>query len=223
MACTPTHCQDHGTGTTTCVNHRATCAANRILSWGDAVQGGTIYASQIEELRSKLVAEIDTYNAHANYNYAKYGVVTSGVSSGQVITNEVFNGIRDTESQITGVTGVNYDGELIEDSEWDNLISAYSIIRTNCICNSDCSCNNVCVCHGDCGCNYSDERLKTDITFEGVVNGLKIYTWKYIWNTAKTFRGVIAQDLIGTKHAHALVKDNNGYYMVNYSKLPDIA
>jgi hypothetical protein len=224
MACTPTHCTNNSTGTTTCISHRATCSSNRTLSWTDAVQGGLVDDAQVEELRSKLVQEIDTYNAHANYNYTKYSPLTTKISAGGVIDDAQFNAIRNTESQITSsVPATVSAGSVVDDAGWDTLISAYNVIRQNCICNSDCSCNAVCTCHGDCGCNYSDMRLKTDIIFEGVINGLKIYSFKYIWNKFVSHRGVMAQDLIGTEHEHALTQDTNGYYMVNYTKLPSFA
>lgn len=51
-------------------------------------------------------------------------------------------------------------------------------------------------------------------------NGLKLYTWNYKWDSKVTHKGVIAQELLGTKYESALSKDKNGFYMVNYSKLP---
>jgi hypothetical protein len=35
-----------------------------------------------------------------------------------------------------------------------------------------------------------------------------------------THKGVIAQNLLGTKYESALSKDKDGFYMVDYSKLP---
>ncbi len=51
-------------------------------------------------------------------------------------------------------------------------------------------------------------------------NGIKIYAWNYKWDLETTHKGVIAQNLLGTKYESALSKDNNGFYMVDYSKLP---
>lgn len=45
------------------------------------------------------------------------------------------------------------------------LIRQYNEFRMDCICNSDCACNSNCACHGDCGCNYSDKRLKREISY----------------------------------------------------------
>lgn len=95
-----------------------------------------------------------------------------------------------------------------------------------CVCNCNyCTCNcNYCTCNCNysctCNCNYSDERLKTNIRFIEVQAGLKIYTWNYKWDANTTHKGVIAQELIGTRYESALSKDKNGFYMVNYNKLP---
>jgi hypothetical protein len=59
-----------------------------------------------------------------------------------------------------------------------------------------------------------------NIKFIGMQNGLKLYTWNYKWDSKVTHKGVIAQELLGTKYESALSKDKNGFYMVNYSKLP---
>jgi hypothetical protein len=59
-----------------------------------------------------------------------------------------------------------------------------------------------------------------NIKFVGIEHGLNVYSWNYKWNSKKTYTGVIAQELIGTKYESALSIDKNGYYMVDYSKLP---
>ena len=121
---------------------------------------------------------------------------------------------------IYGATGAVAPAGLVDDANWDALIANYNVARQNCICNSDCTCNTICSCYGDCGCNYSDERLKTDITLVDTIDGINVYTWKYVWDSSKRFIGVIAQELIGTRFETALTQDKNGFYMVDYSNLP---
>ena len=71
----------------------------------------------------------------------------------------------------------------------------------------------------------SDERLKTNIQPTGdVVNGFNIYTWD--WNDTfhelgykDTYNeGVLAQEVLEIM-PDAVVKNNDGYYMVNYNKI----
>jgi len=81
----------------------------------------------------------------------------------------------------------------------------------------------------------SDIGLKTDVKFlSETEDGLQIYSFKYVdfikelWlkeneeNLEGTWVGVMAQDLIGTKWESALSKHPNGFYVVNYNKLPNI-
>ena len=69
----------------------------------------------------------------------------------------------------------------------------------------------------------SDKRLKKDITLIGKEKGHNIYTWK--WNDVAESMGVndptigvIAQEVMKYM-PEAVVKDDNGYYMVNYAAL----
>lgn len=104
----------------------------------------------------------------------------------------------------------------------DKLIGANNV----CVCNCNyCTCNcNYCTCVCNyactCNCNYSDERVKTDIKYLRTEQGLKIYSFNYIWDKFNTYEGVVAQDLVETKFAHALSKDSKGFYIVDYSKIP---
>ena len=63
----------------------------------------------------------------------------------------------------------------------------------------------------------SDRNLKRDIKLVDVVQGYKIYTYKYIWSNEE-HRGVMAQDVLETDK-DAVTMNKNGYYMVDYSKL----
>lgn len=63
----------------------------------------------------------------------------------------------------------------------------------------------------------SDRNLKRDIKLVDVVQGYKIYTYKYIWSNEE-HKGVMAQDVLET-NKDAVTMNKNGYYMVDYSKL----
>jgi len=95
-----------------------------------------------------------------------------------------------------------------------------------CLCNCNyCTCNcNYCTCNCNyactCNCNYSDRRLKTLIKLLRSVEEINVYSFSYLWDTTKTYIGVLAQELLGTKYESALTKDSVGYYVVDYSKLP---
>ena len=69
----------------------------------------------------------------------------------------------------------------------------------------------------------SDIRLKKDIKLIGKSDyGINIYQFRYInsQNTPGLFRGVMAQELLGTKFENAVVMvPDNKYYMVDYSKI----
>lgn len=221
MACSGAHCTNHGTGTTTCSQHRASCATNRPLSvTADfGVTGRTIRGSDVENLRVNIRAEMSRWNLHANYNYTLKQA--AAVSAGQVMDDTVPEALDNMVKQMNGGTYfTDLNGLLIDDTHWSSIKNTYNTIRQNCICNADCACNNVCACHNDCACNYSDERLKTNIKFIKTSNGLNIYSWNYVWDKATEFKGVIAQQLVNTKFSDALSTDDNGFYIVNYNKLP---
>ena len=63
----------------------------------------------------------------------------------------------------------------------------------------------------------SDRRLKRNIELLETRNGIKIYSFQYLWSDEQ-FVGVMAQDLLGTEHESAVV-ERNGYYTVDYSQL----
>jgi len=63
----------------------------------------------------------------------------------------------------------------------------------------------------------SDRRLKRNIELVETRNGIRIYSFQYLWSDEQ-FVGVMAQDLLGTEHESAVV-ERNGYYTVDYSQL----
>ena len=69
--------------------------------------------------------------------------------------------------------------------------------------------------------SISDMRLKDNIELleEGTNGEPNIYSFKYKWDSKTTWSGVMAQELIGTKHADAVRVNPEGYYMVDYHKL----
>ncbi|CAB4214637.1 hypothetical protein UFOVP1454_57 [uncultured Caudovirales phage] len=64
--------------------------------------------------------------------------------------------------------------------------------------------------------NMSDSRLKNNIRYLREDNGHKIYEFEYKWSPRK-YEGVMAQDILETNPD--AVYHNNGFYMVDYSKL----
>jgi hypothetical protein len=239
MACSGSHCASHGTGTTTCTGHRASCATNRPVSSSSfAVAGQTITATDINLLKTAINDEIARYKQHRSFSTKTSA--TSTISNSQLIDDAHINEFSSVVQAITNVVepvGSSFAnlrddpdlttaaqtyaaGNTIEDTDWSGLRSRYDTMRQDCICNSDCSCNLVCSCHNDCGCNYSDIRLKRNIEYIETRNNLKIYSWNYIWNKTKRYTGVIAQELLNTKFSSALTVDSKGFYKVDYSKLP---
>ena len=65
----------------------------------------------------------------------------------------------------------------------------------------------------------SDRKLKTNIKHINTINGIKIYSFNYIWSYLKSV-GVMAQDLLEMpEYKHAVGMNSMGY-TVDYSKLP---
>jgi hypothetical protein len=69
------------------------------------------------------------------------------------------------------------------------------------------------------GAMMSDRNLKTNIKHINTINGIKIYSFNYIWSYIKSI-GVMAQDLLEMpEYKHAVGMNSMGY-TVDYSKLP---
>jgi len=66
---------------------------------------------------------------------------------------------------------------------------------------------------------WSDVHLKENVTLTGTVLGLNGYTYNYIGDNV-TYKGVLAQEVLDTKYAGAVEMQSNGFYKVDYSKLP---
>jgi hypothetical protein len=117
-------------------------------------------------------------------------------------------------------------GKIFYASAFADLANTVISAGAQCLCNCNyCTCNcNYCTCNCDyactCNCNYSDQRLKENITLINTESDLNVYSYTYLWDKTKTYIGVMAQELLGTKYESALGKDSNGYYYVDYSQLP---
>jgi hypothetical protein len=111
-------------------------------------------------------------------------------------------------------------------SDLNNLITALVNAGQVCMCDCNyCTCNcNYCTCNCDysctCNCNYSDARLKTDIRYLRTENDIKIYSFRYLWDDKTLYEGAMAQDLVNSKYSNSVSRDDRGYFVVDYSKLP---
>jgi hypothetical protein len=130
----------------------------------DVSTGHTIDAADLELLRSNTINEINRWNLNHKYNFSK--TATAGISAGAIIKANDFNKlINDLNQTGHGTTGRVSVGSVIYATKLaSNMMDIYNSFRTDCVCNSDCGNHSVCSCHNDCGCNYSDRRLKINIT-----------------------------------------------------------
>lgn len=247
MACSGTFCNLNSTGTTTCSNHRGVCSTNRPLapSTEFAVTTGRVRQSDIEDLRTKIRAELERYKLHSTGFGATFGGVpfrqdaayTTGTTISAAHINDMELMVQQTNNvnEPVGSTAAVYvdpadattpansysSGALIDDAHWIALRDKYNIMRQDCICNSDCTCNAVCNCHRDCGCNYSDERLKQNIKFLGTRNGINIYSYNYTWDSETKYIGVMAQEILQSEYSNAIEVDEQGFFKVHYDRLPN--
>lgn len=67
------------------------------------------------------------------------------------------------------------------------------------------------------GMQASDRRIKTDVVWVGMAQGLPVYQYRYI-GSATRFEGVMAQDVLA-KMPEAVMTHPNGVMAVNYAKL----
>jgi hypothetical protein len=184
MACSGSHCSNHGTGTSTCAGHRASCATNRPVSFSQGTPGGTITSGDVNALRVAIRDELSRYRQHRSFTGVALRQGTA-YTSASVIDNSHINELELMAQQTNNVVepvGTSFgvltdppdsgaaanayaDAQTTTFSHWNTLVAKYDVMRQDCICNADCACNLVCACHNDCGCNYSDERLKEEIEY----------------------------------------------------------
>lgn len=66
----------------------------------------------------------------------------------------------------------------------------------------------------------SDQRVKENIKHIRDVDGIRVYSFNYVWDKTPTI-GAMAQDLLeDARYADAVSVHEHGYYQVDYSKLP---
>lgn len=63
----------------------------------------------------------------------------------------------------------------------------------------------------------SDRRLKTDVEWMGMQDGVAVYRWRYLDRPGR-FEGVIAQEVLAS-HPQAVVPRHDGMLTVDYSRL----
>ena len=204
-----------------------------------------IYAEDINSLKNTLNTLISgwtqtegtkTYNGSTKtFSSTNESISASYINnnaySDTIITENIWNDVLDRLNILDVADSINLDssqigsyspgvGIVITRVDYNRLVKAIVLVAKACKCNSDCACNLVCNCNADCGCNYSDERLKENIIFLNYEHGLKIYQYNYISDPKTTYKGILAQDLIGTKYECALSLDDDNFYKVDYTLLP---
>jgi hypothetical protein len=163
----------------------------------------------------------------SQYETLRTGISVAGPASSQAYnTSGTINITTYPQAPAQATAPARVSGDAISASTINALINDINNSGAACTCNCNyCTCNcNYCTCNCNyactCNCNYSDRRLKRNIKFLQNEHGLNIYSFNYIWNNTKSYVGIMAQELLNTKFESALSKDKNGFYMVDYSKLP---
>lgn len=162
MACSGSHCTNHGTSTTTCGGHRTSCSTNNVLPANipTTLSGSPVYADDVTALKNYMNIELDRYRQHTSF--ATLAVIGDTFNRNEAIDSTTW---ADMATVFFNTTPTPTAGAALDNAFWAALRDKYDIIRQDCICNADCSCNLVCACHNDCVCNYSDARLKQEITY----------------------------------------------------------
>ena len=180
---------------------------------------GTITASTLKTLVTDLAAFAG--QAPIGNSLGNPGADVSSTTISRSNEGAAFN------STGVGASPANMSaGNIFYASDFTALANAVINAGATCLCNCNyCTCNcNYCTCNCNysctCNCNYSDSRLKENIKLVDTKDNLNVYSYTYLWDKTKTYIGVMAQELVGTRYESALGKDTNGYYFVDYSQLP---
>lgn len=206
---------------------------------GAVTVGGLIQSSKFVELATKINSERTRRTAStativisdpisaATYNSLITALNVSGPAASQAYnTNGTITITTYPQVGPPALPSNVTSGGIIFATAVNNLINSLVSAGQACTCNCNyCTCNcNYCTCNCNyactCNCNYSDERLKDNIVLIETKDGFNMYSFVYKSAPARKFKGIIAQELIGTKYEHALGKDINGFYFVDYSVLP---
>jgi hypothetical protein len=68
----------------------------------------------------------------------------------------------------------------------------------------------------------SDRRVKENIKHIHDVDGIRVYSFNYVWDKTPT-QGAMAQDLLeDARYADAVSVHESGFYQVDYAKLPEL-
>jgi len=96
--------------------HRGPCNSNRVVTLSNVSPGHIIKASDIELLRVNTINEINRWNEHVNYNFAKRS--TSSFSAGEIISaSKTDNLIADLSNTGHGSTSGVSTGTVISASK----------------------------------------------------------------------------------------------------------
>jgi hypothetical protein len=200
--------------------------------------GGLITSAKYTELATAVNAERTRrrvgamiFTPSATVTASDINTFVGGVNATAYPPNNGF--INEFNTLVTWPTVAGYvgstsvsAGSTITAANINSLISDIQGAAAVCTCNCNyCTCNcNYCTCNCNysctCNCNYSDKRLKENIKYVRTEHGIKLYSFNYIWDRSTSHVGVMAQELLGTKHAAAVSKADNGFYVVDYNKLP---
>lgn len=187
------------------------------------VVGGSITAAKLLEIANTVNTERIRRGSAASVNTSVYAV---GAIIQEPHIDTMVTALSTAATPYTDAFGGVALGADITAASVNAMINQVVNAGAVCLCNCNyCTCNcNYCTCNCDyactCNCNYSDQRLKQDIKFLGIKNGFRLYSFKYIWDSKTTHVGVIAQEILKTAYKDAVSKDKDGFYMVDYSRLP---
>lgn len=169
MACSGGYCSGQCYSYGCAAANRTACAAND-YDLGSLGTGPTV--EMMNKMRAAIKSERDSRNNHSRFTVTDLDgvdvttndpVKATDLESLKTCINSMVSGGYDNTS--TTLNDIYAPGALIQQSHFDNIRTKITELGHDCICNSDCGNNSVCSCYNDCGCNYSDERLKQDISY----------------------------------------------------------
>jgi hypothetical protein len=175
---------------------------------GNAMMAGNQYAQNYAG--NAYQNAFSNFNTTNNNIYSRLsGIAQSGIQANQTLAGAATgaaNGI--SNAAIAGgnatAAGIVGTGNAIS----NGLVGAAALL----------SGYNPSVASAAAGTNYSDARLKTNIVMVGkTVFDLPLFTWNYIWDLSKRYRGVMSVDV--AKILPDAVTVHNGFNRVNYKML----
>ena len=177
--------------------------------------GQSVSTAKFQELAN--VVNSERVRRRGSASYVDLNAMVGRIDASDL--NAMVNALHTAPYPYTpGFAGVGAGG-IIYASHVNDMINKVVAAGAVCLCNCNyctCNCNWSCPCN----CNYSDKRLKENIEYIETKEGLNIYSWNYVWDKATRYVGVMAQELLSSAYASAVKTDKNGYYMVDYARLP---